>query len=173
MIAPPGRPKMVVTPSSTSDWHMALAPFKRIDVLISVERTIALPDRQKNPGEQKNPTPYKGEVFKTRGTTLFCALSAISSATPARPNSPHPSSPRGRGTDFGSFSRTAQRRVREPVLRRAFTRCRLSDRRTRAPYCSSSTPYCLQLLGRTIHGSRSFSQPPELGSLQWGDEAQH
>jgi hypothetical protein len=33
MIAPPGKPKIVVTPSSTSDWHIALAPFKRIDVL--------------------------------------------------------------------------------------------------------------------------------------------
>src|SRR5579859_1968410 len=37
MIAPPGSPKMVDTPSSTSDWQIALAPFKRIDVLTSAE----------------------------------------------------------------------------------------------------------------------------------------
>src|ERR1051326_7293772 len=58
MIAPPGKPKMVETPSSTSDWHMARAPFKRICCTSF---------------KQKSPPPYRGEVT-SRGTTLFVAL---------------------------------------------------------------------------------------------------
>src|SRR2546421_3224360 len=67
MIAPPGKPKIVETPSSMRDWQIALAPFKRIDVLISVERTVAL--YLVDPrfcGEQKNPASYRGEVTSPR-----------------------------------------------------------------------------------------------------------
>src|ERR671934_318534 len=73
MIAPPGSPKIVVTPSSMRDWQIALAPFKRIDVLISVERTVALwLVRSAFCGEQKNPASYRGEVGSDpRGTTLL------------------------------------------------------------------------------------------------------
>src|SRR5438874_3209871 len=96
MIAPPGKPKIVETPSSMRDWQIALAPFKRIDVLISVERTVAL--YLVDPrfcGEQKTPPPTEARSHP-RGTTLLghthacmcfaCPLSAVlSSATPARP----------------------------------------------------------------------------------------
>src|ERR687886_115852 len=63
MIAPPGKPKIVETPSSMRDWQIALAPFKRIDVLISVERTVALylVDPRLSRGT-KNPASYRGEV---------------------------------------------------------------------------------------------------------------
>src|ERR1051326_696126 len=55
MIAPPGKPKMVETPSSTSDWHIARAPFKRICCTSF---------------KQKSPPLYRGGVT-SRGTTLF------------------------------------------------------------------------------------------------------
>jgi len=45
MIAPPGNPKMVVTPSSTSDWQIALAPFKRMmsSLMLSAPLRFYLP----------------------------------------------------------------------------------------------------------------------------------
>src|SRR5580765_7201052 len=48
MMAPPGSPKMVDVPSSTSDRQIARAPVMRI--------------RRPFPLQQKTPPPYRGEV---------------------------------------------------------------------------------------------------------------
>src|SRR6266581_4415558 len=84
MIAPPGRPKMVVTPSSTSDWHMALAPFKRIDVLISVERTIALPRSPEKSRRTKKPHPLQGRGLLKLAVPPCFVLSAQYRPPPRR-----------------------------------------------------------------------------------------
>src|SRR5579859_462528 len=60
MMAPPGRPKMVETPSSTSDWHMARAPFRRIIC----------------PQIKKSPPPLQRRGLRSRGTTLFVLSAA-------------------------------------------------------------------------------------------------
>src|SRR5262249_7851539 len=73
MIAPPGSPKIVDTPSSTSDWHMALAPFKRILVLFLYTH-----------GAQKNLASYRGEVVTAPRYHPVCVLSAVY-RPPSRP----------------------------------------------------------------------------------------
>src|SRR5919202_506898 len=100
MIAPPGSPKIVETPSSMRDWQIALAPFKRIDVLTSVERTIALYLVEScSFAGHKKPRLRTEARSDPRGTTLLgplatgvrapvpCVptLGGVSPATPARP----------------------------------------------------------------------------------------
>src|SRR5258708_21698329 len=91
MMAPPGNPKMVDTPSSTSDWQIALAPFKRIDVLTSAERTIALaPISLEKPfdGDTKNPaSPTEPRSSDPRGTTLLAHIVPALSLRPVRGHS--------------------------------------------------------------------------------------
>src|ERR1700687_5046511 len=101
MIAPPGNPKMVETPSSTSDWQIALAPFKRIDVLTYAERTIALlpASSSRLTGTQKTPPPTEARSLSPRGNTLLGPIpgaiivtwyaSTLCGPAPAPPGRPH------------------------------------------------------------------------------------
>src|SRR5215211_6176510 len=114
-MAPPGSPNIVETSSSTSDWQIALAPFKRIKLV---------PFHRVGFWESKNPAsitearsvhpavpPCLDAPTQRHRLTLVpdaSTLGGISPATPARTT--RPALVLGR-----PFSRAAQRRVRDPI----------------------------------------------------------
>ena len=119
MMAPPGKPKMVETPSSTSDWHIARAPFKRIWVLTSVERTIALSVHVFR-REQKTPPPTEARSNPAVPPCL-CLLAVLSSATPARPTTSRMRVlPHGSEASSGTCSRRSCTNRRLSVAERQF-----------------------------------------------------
>src|SRR6266849_4545876 len=161
MIAPPGRPKIVVTPSSTSDWHIALAPFKRIDVLtfgLSAPLRLQLPDLLFR--GTKNPALFT-EARSCPAVPPCLVLSAVYRPPPRRGLLDHwnvvvlpHSSKASSGT----------------CLHRSFTNRRLSEAEPQLRTTPRHHLENIQLLRGTLHGQTALAQVPT--RYRGDDEAQ-